>query len=109
MGEFWYNIWVLLGEYWYIWVVLVIILVIGIISTAIVKVPGKVLQQKFIKLGTLKGKTLNEIQSACGAPSYVSYGEDGVKIYQWAAAIYQIVLLFDENDICLGVSSETIV
>lgn len=105
MGEFWYNIWVLLGEYWYIWV----LLGVGIIPTAIFIVPGKVLQQKFIKLGTLKGKTLNEIQSACGAPSYVSYGEDGVKIYQWATANYHIVLLFDENDICLGVSSETIV
>lgn len=73
----------------------------------IVKAPGNVLQQKFIKLGTLQGKTLNEIQSACGAPSSVSYGADGVKIYQWMATGYHIVLLFDENDICLGVNSET--
>lgn len=100
-----------MGEFWYIWVLPVVILVGGIIfyiiSAVIVNTPGNVLQQKFIKLGTLKGKTLNEIQSACGAPSSVSYGADGVKIYQWMATIYHIELLFDENDICLGVSSET--
>ena len=97
-----------MGDFWYIWVLPVVGGIIWyIISTAMVKAPGNVLQQKFIKLGTLKGKTLNEIQSACGAPSSISRGADGVKIYQWMATGYHIVLLFDENDICLGVSSET--
>lgn len=78
-----------------------------IISSLIVKAPGNMLQQKFINLGTLKGKTYKQIENTCGVPSSVSYGNNGVKICQWMATGYHIVLLFDENDICLGVSSET--
>lgn len=97
-----------MGDFWYIWVLPVIGGILWfVISSAMVKAPGNVLNQKFVKLGTLKGKTLSEIQNACGAPSSVSCGADGVKIYQWMATGYHIVLLFDENDICLGVSSET--
>ena len=68
---------------------------------------GKQLQQNFISLGNLQGKSLAEITAVCGNPTSVSYRNDGVKIYQWMAAGYHIVLLFDQNDICLGVSSET--
>lgn len=97
-----------MGDFWYIWVLPIVGGILWFaISTAMVKAPGNVLNQKFVKLGTLKGKSLSEIQSACGAPSSVSCGENGVKIYQWMATGYHIVLLFDENDICLGVSSET--
>lgn len=95
-------------DFWYIWVLPVVGGIIWyMITTAAVKAPGNVLQQKFTRLGTLKGKTLSEIQSACGAPSSISSGSNGTKIYQWMATGYHIVLLFDENDICLGVSSET--
>ena len=95
-------------EFWYLWVLPIIGgLIWFLITKAAVKAPGIALQQKFIKLGILKGKTLAEIQNACGAPNSISMGVDGVKIYQWIATGYHIVLLFDENDICLGVSSET--
>ena len=95
-------------DFWYIWVLPAVGgLIWYIISSATVRVPGNILQQNFISLGTLKGKTLSEIQSVCGAPSSISYGADGVRIYQWMATGYHVVLLFDENDICLGVSSET--
>ena len=40
-----------MGDFWYIWVLPVVGGIIWyIISTAIVKAPGNVLQQKFIKL-----------------------------------------------------------
>lgn len=78
-----------------------------LISSALVKAPGNLLQQRFVSLGVLKGKTLFEIQKACGNPSSVSTTAEGIKVYQWMATGYHIVLLFDENDICLGVSSET--
>ncbi len=95
-------------DFWYIWVFPAVGgLLWYIISTAMVKAPGNELQKRFISLGDLKGKSLSEIQSVCGAPSSISYGADGVKIYQWMATGYHIVLLFDENDICLGISSET--
>ena len=95
-------------DFWYIWVFPIVGGIIWfLISNAIVKAPGNMLQQKFIKLGTLKGKTLSQIQSACGNPSSVSTTAYGTKVYQWMTTGYHIVLLFDENDICLGVSSET--
>lgn len=95
-------------DFWYIWVLPIVGgLIWFLISSAVVKAPGNALQQKFVNLGTLQGKTLNEIQQACGTPNAVSCRADGVKVYQWMATGYHIVLLFDQNDICLGVSSET--
>ena len=97
-------------EFWYVWVLPIVGgLIWYLVTQVIVEASGAVLQQKFIKLGTLKGKSFNEIQNACGAPNATSVGANGVKIYQWMATGYHIVLLFDENDICLGVSSETAV
>ena len=95
-------------DFWFIWVLpLVGGLIWYLISGAIVKAPGSFLQQKFVSLGVLKGRTLAEIIRTCGNPSSISTAGDGTKIYQWMATGYHIVLLFDENDICLGVSSET--
>lgn len=95
-------------EYWYIWVLPIIGgLIFYAITAVVVRAPGIALQRKFINLGTLTGKTLKEIQSACGSPNSISVNEEGVKIYQWMATGYHIVLLFDENDVCLGVNTET--
>lgn len=95
-------------EYWYIWVLTAIGgLIWHAVSSATVRAPGNALQQKFISLGTLKGKTLSEIESVCGVPSSVSVGANGVIIRQWMTTSYHIVLLFDKSDICLGVQSET--
>ena len=97
-----------MDEFWYIWVLPAVGgLLWWLISSAMVKAPGNLLQQKFVSLGVLKGKSLNEIIKVCGEPSSTSCGADGIKIYQWMATGYHIVLLFDDNDICLGISSET--
>lgn len=72
-----------------------------------VDAPGSALQNKFINLGTLKGKTYDEIRNACGPASSISAMGGGIKLRQWIETSYHICLLFDENDICLGVSSET--
>ncbi|MBQ0158909.1 MAG: hypothetical protein KBS47_07965 [Bacteroidales bacterium] len=76
-----------------------------------IREPGRVLQRNFAKLGVLTGRTLVEIINVCGYPQSVSYtvDEDGepAKIIQWVASGYHIVLLFDEEDICQGVSCET--
>ncbi len=81
------------------------------ITSAAVKAPGALLNTKFANLGVLQGKTFAEISSAVGTPNSVSatVGENGEKITirQWISTGYHIVLLFDENDVCLGISSET--
>ena len=94
-------------DFWFIWVLPAVGGIIWwFITKAVVKAPGNLLQQNFVRLGTLKGKTLNEITTACGKPSAVSAMGNGQTLYQWQATGYHIALLFDENDICLGVSSE---
>ncbi|MBQ7500866.1 MAG: hypothetical protein IJT91_08230 [Clostridia bacterium] len=81
-------------------------LIMYLVIHALVRSPGKVLNAKFVKLGTLKGKTFQEITAACGQPNSVSATAEGVKVCQWMATGYHIALLFDENDVCLGVSHE---
>ena len=95
-------------EFWYWFVIPIVILLIWFVAAkTTVKAPGNVLHHKFLSLGNLEGKTLAEIEQVCGEASASSFGEHGVKIYQWLASGYHIVLLFDKNDICLGVSFET--
>ena len=71
-----------------------------------VKAPGKSLNQKFASLGTLQGKTFKEIEEVVGAPSAISAMGNGNVLRQWQATSYHIALLFDENDVCLGITSE---
>lgn len=86
-------------------------LILYFITTAFVKAPGSLLQTKFAMLtkdtdGVIAGKTYNEIVAACGSPVSVSPTGDGGKLCQWMATSYHIALLFDENDVCLGISHE---
>lgn len=81
-----------------------------LIIRLLVRTPGISLNNKFRSLGVLQGKTYGEIAQKCGSANATSAKvlDDGsiVKIRQWISTGYHIVLLFDENDICLGVSSE---
>ncbi|MBU5626980.1 hypothetical protein KQI82_08685 [Oscillibacter sp. MSJ-2] len=72
-----------------------------------VKLPGKGLNAQFVELGNLKGKSFKEITDKVGMPSSISSMGDGTTLKQWMATGYHIALEFDENDICLGISSET--
>lgn len=80
---------------------------LGMAATeAAVKAPGKILRNKFASLGTLKGRTYKEIEETCGKPSAVTAMGNGTVLKQWQATSYTVALLFDAEDICLGVSSE---
>lgn len=101
-----------MGEFWYVWVIPAIGgLLWFLISGALVKAPGNMLQQNFARLtadtnGVIAGKSLEEVKRVCGAPSAVSAMGNGQTLYQWQATGYHIALIFDENDICVGISSE---
>lgn len=73
--------------------------------------PSQALNQKFVSLGTLTGKTLAEIEPVVGLANSTSslIGANGEPqiLRQWIEPAYHICLLFDANGICLGVSSET--
>lgn len=77
-----------------------------ILIAAFVRAPGNSLNSKFVKLGTLKGKTYSEISKVVGPSNAVSAMGNGKKLRQWQATGYHIALIFDSNDICEGVSSE---
>ena len=65
------------------------------------KMPGVKLQKKFIRMGVLKGIPYQEIVEVVGLPNMVMGGQK-----TWSAGTYSITLIFDENDICKGVSLE---
>ncbi len=100
-------------DFWYIWVIPAVGGILWwIISSALVKAPGNILQNKFAELtkdtnGVIAGKTLAEVKAKCGAPSSVSAMGNGTTLYQWQATSYHIALLFDDKDVCIGISSET--
>lgn len=96
MDEIWYWLGPLIGG-----------IVLFALISSVGGAPGRFLQQKFQKLGELKGKTEEEIVAAVGTPQSVSADEDGGKILQWTAAGYHIVLVFDAKGKCAGVSHET--
>lgn len=86
-------------------------IILYLIIHVAVKAPGTLLQTKFSMLtkdtnGVIAGKTLEEIVKACGQPSAVSAMGDGKTLRQWQSTGYHIALLFDENDVCLGISNE---
>ena len=99
-------------DFWYIWVLPIVGgLILHLFTSAAVKAPGNLLQTKFANLtkdtaGVITGKTYAEIVNACGSPNSVSPVGDGTKLCQWMATGYHIALLFDENDVCLGISHE---
>ena len=65
------------------------------------------MQKKFTELGRLKGKKYKKIVEAVGKEaSHVQYLQDG-SIRVWSSFGYQITLLFDDKDVCQGVSNET--
>nr|DAS12431.1 MAG TPA: hypothetical protein [Bacteriophage sp.] len=84
----------------------VIAIVLGTIIKAFGTTPSQSLNNKFISLGTISGKTYNEIITVVGEPNSKSY-VGGTYVCQWIQPAYHIVLLFDKNMICLGIQSET--
>lgn len=88
----------------FIWVFIGGIVLYAIIS-AMTTAPGRSLQNKFVNMGTLTGKSKNEIISIVGSPNSISALPDGKVVLQWMATGYHIALIFND-DICEGVSHE---
>jgi hypothetical protein len=80
-------------------------IVLYFIISAVVKAPGYSLQQKFVGLGSLTGKTKAEIIRVVGPPSSFSSLSGGKTILQWMATGYHISLIFN-GELCEGVSHE---
>ena len=70
----------------------VIAIVLGTIIKAFGTTPSQSLNNKFISLGTISGKTYNEIITVVGEPNSKSY-VGGTYVCQWIQPAYHIVLL----------------
>ncbi len=85
------------------------IIVGGLITAAINAEQGNSLASKFAALGTLTGRTQEEIIAAVGeAPTSVSVIGENQMLVQWQKQGYHIALAFT-GDICDGVTHETLV
>lgn len=86
-----------------------LIIVGGIVLYALIQAlatsPGRSLQNKFVNMGILVGKTKSEIVMTAGSPSSTSVAAEGAYLLQWMASGYHIALLF-KDDICVGITHE---
>jgi len=89
---------------WYL-AVFAIMIIGGAIQMTIVTRPGKQLHAKFVGMGTLAGRTKDEIIAAVGAPTSVSGLPDGKTLLQWQATGCHMALRF-AGDICEGITHE---
>lgn len=87
-----------------IWVFIGGVVLFGIIS-AMTTAPGRSLQGKFVGMGTLAGKSKEEIIAVVGMPNSISALPDGQVILQWMTTGYHIALIFN-GEVCAGVSHE---
>lgn len=82
-------------------------LILYAIIDAVVKAPGRLLNQKFVSLGDMRGMSYADIEKVVGKPQSVSQMGDGGTLRQWISTGYHIALVFDENDKMVGISHET--
>ena len=67
---------------------------------------GDSLPRRVARLGTFRGRSYAEILERLRSPQEVNPRADGSVVRTWRSADYSISLLFDAQDICLGVQSE---
>lgn len=89
----------------------VVVLLVFAAGVAIVvpyfyKAPGRALRKQFEALGSLKGKTREEIVTAVGEPAQVTDLPGFGTLLQWRATGYHIALVFEEDGQCFGVTHE---
>ena len=86
------------------------LLLFAIIS-AVTRAPARALQQGFVKLGNMTGKTYAEISAAVGpansdSPQVTQDGEQ-ITVKQWIKPGYHISLIFDKDNCCIGKAHES--
>jgi hypothetical protein len=70
------------------------------------------LQNRFVQIGKVQGRTAEEIISAVGRPNSVSNADGGITVMQWIKASaftggFHIALIFDQNGICGGITHQS--
>ncbi len=90
-------------------IIISILFIVMFILQFVDSTSGVRLQRKFVQLGNLRGVHYEDIVDKVGKPNAISDIKNGQHLVQWIATGYCIALIFDKNDICLGISSQTVV
>lgn len=69
-------------------------------------IPKAQLNNAFVKLGDMRGKSKEDIIAAVGQPKGISNHDDGSKTLAWHAGGYHMVLLFDKDDKMVKIQNE---
>lgn len=86
---------------------------IGYFIAGLISAKSTILQENFQKLGDLRGRTLSEIEENVGVHNsfksctITDRNNTPGYLYTWIERNYVITLLFDADNKCLGVNSET--
>ena len=79
----------------------------GCIITAVYFTRRRTLRERVIALGSLVGRDYAQIASEVKAsPQSTERYANGQTLRAWMEGNYYVSLLFDKNDICLGVMAE---
>jgi hypothetical protein len=76
------------------------------LTKIIIRLPGRSLNKKFVKLGNFSKLTKNEFIAAVGSPQAISNLNDGLQLLQWHATGYRMSILFDEKGAFIKIHSE---
>lgn len=89
-------------------IIIGVLFIVMFILQFVDSISGTILNKKFVKLGNLAGLNYDDIVDVVGKPNAISNMANGQHLVQWIATGYHIALLFDKNDVCLGITSETV-
>lgn len=79
----------------------------GVLLTAVFLLRRRRLRERMIALGVLVGKDYAAIEAAIRiAPQSTVRQTNGQILRAWEEGTYFVSLLFDKNDVCLGVMEE---
>ena len=90
-----------------IWILVLIALICfagaGVIGR-VEKAPLRKLEKGFANLEPIIGRTFQEIKNEVGLPQSVDVQAGGGRLRQWIIPGFHIALLFDKDDVCLGIT-----
>ena len=78
----------------------------GVLLALFIRRRRPTLQQRVTELGVFAGRTYAEILLALDAPQEEMHRPDGQTLRTWHSRGYGISLLFDGQEMCLGVEEE---
>ena len=79
----------------------------GCVVTALIFTRRRTLRERFVAMGSLVGREYAEIAAEVKAsPQSTTREANGQTLRAWEEGHYYVSLLFDKNDVCLGVMEE---